>query len=103
MGVIRVAVYGKRECALCDEVKATLLAVRTEIPFVLDEVDIEWKDSKLDKATIYSKLGGKCRVRSAAPIKLISERAGHEAKTIEPTVIEFETKAGGTYSVSSEN
>jgi glutaredoxin len=41
MGVIRVAVYGKRECALCDEVKATLLAVRTEIPFVLDEVDIE--------------------------------------------------------------
>ncbi len=38
---IQVVVYGKRECCLCDEVKATLLAVRREIPFRLEEVDIE--------------------------------------------------------------
>lgn len=39
--VIRVTVYSKRECHLCDEVKATLLAVRRDGPFDLDEVDIE--------------------------------------------------------------
>ncbi len=64
------------------------------------QVDIDWKDGKLDKATIYSKLGRKCRVRSAMPIKLISERPDYKAKTIEPTVIEFETKANETYVVS---
>jgi glutaredoxin len=39
--VIRVTVYGKRECHLCDEVKATLLAVQREVRFDLHEVDIE--------------------------------------------------------------
>jgi glutaredoxin len=39
--MIRVEVYGKRDCGLCDEVKATLLRVRSEIPFDLREVDIE--------------------------------------------------------------
>ena len=33
------------------------------------EVDIEWRDGKLTNATIHSKLGGKCRVRSATPVK----------------------------------
>lgn len=37
----RVEVYGKRDCHLCDEVKATLLRVRREIPFELVEIDIE--------------------------------------------------------------
>ena len=39
--MIRVEVYGKRDCGLCDEVKSTLLRVRSEIPFDLREVDIE--------------------------------------------------------------
>jgi glutaredoxin len=39
--VIEVELYGKRECGLCDEVKATLLKVRREVPFDLREVDIE--------------------------------------------------------------
>lgn len=39
--VIRVALYGKRDCPLCDELKATLLRVRRDVPFELDEVDIE--------------------------------------------------------------
>ena len=37
----RVEVYGKRECCLCDEVKATLLKVRRDVPFDLQEIDIE--------------------------------------------------------------
>ncbi len=39
--MIRVEVYGKRDCCLCDEVKATLSKVRREIPFDFREIDIE--------------------------------------------------------------
>ena len=39
--MIRVAAYGKRECCLCDDIKATLLEVRRDIPFDLQEIDIE--------------------------------------------------------------
>ncbi len=39
--MIRVEVYSKRDCSLCDEVKATLLKVGREIPFDLHEIDIE--------------------------------------------------------------
>ena len=39
--MIRVEVYGKRNCGLCDELKATLLRVRREIAFDLREIDIE--------------------------------------------------------------
>ena len=39
--MIRVEVYGKRDCCLCDDVKATLLKVRRDIPFDLHEIDIE--------------------------------------------------------------
>jgi len=62
------------------------------------EVEIYWKDGEVDKAVIYSKLGGKCRIRSATPIKLV----GQEFKTIEPGVIEFDTRVGGTYVITTE-
>ena len=39
--MIRVEVYGKAECGLCDEVKGVLRRVQREIPFELAEVDIE--------------------------------------------------------------
>ena len=39
--MIRVVVYGKRECCLCDEVKAVLVRVRSDVPFELTLVDIE--------------------------------------------------------------
>lgn len=39
--MIWVEVYGKPDCCLCDEVKATLLKVRRDIPFDLHEIDIE--------------------------------------------------------------
>ena len=39
--MIRVAVYGKRDCCLCDEAKATLVRVRHEVAFDLCEVDRE--------------------------------------------------------------
>ena len=39
--MIRVEIYGRRDCCLCEEAKATLVKVRREIPFDLQEVDIE--------------------------------------------------------------
>ena len=33
------------------------------------EVDMDWQDGKLDKATIKSMLGGNCRIRSYYPLK----------------------------------
>ena len=33
------------------------------------EIDIEWKDNKVSKVTIQSKLGGLCRIRVANPLK----------------------------------
>ncbi len=39
--MIRVDVYSKRDCCLCDDAKAVLLRVRRDVPFDLREVDIE--------------------------------------------------------------
>ncbi|HLC40949.1 MAG TPA: glutaredoxin family protein [Methylomirabilota bacterium] len=39
--MIRVDVYGKRDCCLCDEAKAVLLKVQREVPFELSEIDID--------------------------------------------------------------
>jgi alpha-L-fucosidase 2 len=55
------------------------------------EVDIEWKDGKLSRAVVHSRLGGKCSVCSPAPVALESNRS------VRGKTIEFDTKAGGTY------
>ncbi|MBA2794448.1 MAG: glutaredoxin family protein [Thermoleophilaceae bacterium] len=36
----RVTLYGKPGCCLCDDAKAIVATVRTEVPFELEEVDI---------------------------------------------------------------
>jgi len=43
----RVTLYGRPECHLCDDARAVLLRVREEVPFVLDERDIEADDELL--------------------------------------------------------
>ncbi|MGD8499854.1 MAG: hypothetical protein PVJ86_04360, partial [Phycisphaerales bacterium] len=69
------------------------------------EVDIVWKDGKLGRATIHSKLGGKCSVRSATRLRLKSHWFGPKAKAVESAcghIVEFETEAGRTYVVPSD-
>lgn len=64
------------------------------------EMDIAWADGKLRQAAIRSKLGGKCSVRSATPIKLKSNLFGAEAKDVASAsghVIEFDTKPDRLY------
>jgi len=39
--VIRVEIYSKRDCCLCDEAKAVLIKIQREIPFDLHEIDVE--------------------------------------------------------------
>ncbi len=42
----RVTIFSKPDCCLCDEAKTNLLAVREDVPFVLEEVDVS-QDSRL--------------------------------------------------------
>jgi glutaredoxin len=43
--VTDVVLYGKPECHLCDEARAVLERVRTELPFALHERDISEDDA----------------------------------------------------------
>ncbi|NMA94943.1 MAG: hypothetical protein GX974_02770 [Clostridiales bacterium] len=66
------------------------------------EVDIEWSDNNLNKASIYSMKGKLCRVYSESPLKV--ERNGIEVSltTIDENIIEFITEAGNTYTIYIE-
>lgn len=92
------------------------------------EVDITWKDGKLEKAVIRSKVGGKLRLRSYVPLKMkglreakgtcdnpLLQRAvvkeplkSNELKNFEGLNInkvyeyDVDTKAGGVYTVLSD-
>ncbi len=59
------------------------------------EIDIEWKDGKLQKATILSKNGGVCKLRSNTPLKGKGLKKAKEANTYT-----LSTKAGNVYKLS---
>jgi len=63
------------------------------------EVDIYWRDGKLDKGLIHSKAGAACRIRTASPIRV--SLAGKPVKTTEPGkgLVEFETQPGRSYTL----
>ena len=65
-------------------------------------VDIEWSDGKIAKAAILSELGSKCRLRTAAPVKIKSNGRSVLTSRPEPNVIEFQTQPGRTYIISAE-
>ncbi len=39
--MVNVTIYSKKDCHLCDIAKETLLKVQQELPFSLNEIDIE--------------------------------------------------------------
>ena len=55
------------------------------------EVDIDWKDGRLTKAVIRSRLGGKCHIRSLAPLKGKGLKKGKEYG------YQLQTVKGGEY------
>jgi alpha-L-fucosidase 2 len=63
------------------------------------EVDLTWADGKVVKLTVKSNLGKPCRIRSASPLKMAEGDLKPSVKSIDANVIEFDTKAGKTYTV----
>ncbi len=61
------------------------------------EVDIKWANGKLTGSVIRSRLGRKCRIRSASPVVVTSKGRPVETKMVEDDVIEFETKCDRQY------
>lgn len=67
-------------------------------------VDMEWKNGKISNASIHSRLGKTCKVRSLAEISKISSSSGTISFTRpEQSVVQFQTVAGKTYTLTPES
>jgi alpha-L-fucosidase 2 len=66
------------------------------------EVEEIWRDGKLTRAVIHSKLGNVCRVRAKQPFAVKSGKKSVQAKMISPELAEFSTVAGGDYEIVSQ-
>jgi glutaredoxin len=44
-----ITIYSKKDCHLCDIAKETLLKVQQELPFTLNEIDIEKDRTAFEK------------------------------------------------------
>ncbi len=47
--MVNVTIYSKKDCHLCDIAKETLLKVQQELPFSLNEIDIEKDKTAFEK------------------------------------------------------
>lgn len=63
-------------------------------------VDIAWKDGKLAEATIRSKVGGPCRLRTPAPVAVACDGKTVDAGPLEGGVVEFATRPGAAYTLT---
>ncbi|MCS7336739.1 MAG: glycoside hydrolase N-terminal domain-containing protein [Verrucomicrobiae bacterium] len=63
------------------------------------EVAIQWQSNKLACASIISKLGNTCRVRSRWPIEVWDGTNRLKAQMVQPWLWEFPTERGRTYTV----
>ncbi len=63
------------------------------------EVDIAWNGAKLESARLRSKLGERCRLRTAGDVDVRSAGTGVDATRPEPGVVEFSTRPGETYEI----
>ena len=64
------------------------------------EVDITWKDGKVAEATLRSKVGNPCRLRTAAPVAVTCDGKPVATKSVAESVIAFDTAAGGVYIIT---
>jgi len=63
------------------------------------EVDIAWKDGKLARASVRSKLGRECRLRVSSRVQVTSEGKTVDVSAPEPGVAKFSTQAGSNYEI----
>jgi alpha-L-fucosidase 2 len=64
------------------------------------EVSLAWKRGTLERGTIASTLGGRCRVRSTVPLNVASQGKPVRVARPESNVVEFETTPGSVYVLS---
>jgi alpha-L-fucosidase 2 len=65
------------------------------------EVGLTWRDGRLEEASVFSKLGNSCRVRTSVPVTVKSQEKAVRCTWPEKCVIEFKTGVGQTYVLSS--
>ena len=65
------------------------------------EVDLAWANGKVVKLRVKSNLGNRCRIRAGSPLTMDGQ-SSPAVKPPEPGVIEFETKAGMTYTFAGK-
>ena len=61
------------------------------------EVGLRWKDGRISEATLHSKLGRTCRVRSAVPLRVTVRGRTVSVRRPEPGLFEFKTEPGAAY------
>jgi alpha-L-fucosidase 2 len=65
------------------------------------EVGLRWQSGRLVSATLLSRNGDPCRVRSAVPLKVTARGRSVSVRRIEPGLIEFRTEAGASYALTA--
>ena len=65
------------------------------------EVGLRWKDGRITEATLLSKNGRSCRVRSAVPLKVTVRGRSVSVRRPEPGLIEFKTEPGASYTLTA--
>ena len=61
------------------------------------EVDIAWKDGNLTRASVRSKLGRECKLRTASQVQITSNGKAIEVSSPEQGVVRFGTEPGRNY------
>jgi alpha-L-fucosidase 2 len=64
------------------------------------EVGLRWAAGRLEQATINSKIGNTCRVRSTRAPKVVSENKTVRVTKPESDVWEFKTASGASYKLT---
>ncbi len=64
------------------------------------EVGLRWQDGRVAGATIVSKNGNPCRVRTAVPLKVTAQGRPVSVRRLEPGLIEFKTGPGAAYALT---
>lgn len=65
-------------------------------------VNLEWKNSKLIKAVVFSKEGGLCRLAAKTPVMIKTNGKKIEIISTENGIVEFMTKKGEQYEVAAK-
>lgn len=64
------------------------------------DIDVEWTRGRLEQAILHSRLGRRCRIQSAVPLRVQQNGAPVETTALEAQQIELPTRAGAVYRIT---